>query len=158
MAELGGIVLAIQMMEAAQAGFLAFESYYSTFRRNVRDYGYIRGLALETIFFQARGVVQRIRANVVVPSGESAKEAWSVKESYATSFNMIAVAVSYATPQNHFCQLIIEQRVLSLRRSLSQHCRLTTSRRPTGLQPPLLLSAWSQDYLLYIMLASYNSS
>lgn len=72
----------------------ALEQYQSILSNNVQDYGYIRGLALETVFFQARGVVERIRKHVINHSGDDAKEAWAVRESYTTSFNMIAVAVS----------------------------------------------------------------
>lgn len=69
--------------------------YYSIFSNNIHDYGYIRGLALETVFLQARDVVQRIRLHVLVRPEDGAKEAWSVKQSYTTSFNMIAVAVGF---------------------------------------------------------------
>lgn len=77
------------------AAISAFGQSFVIYGSNNRDYGYIRGFALETVFFQARSVVERIRRHVIESSGDGAKEALSVKESYATSFNMIAVAVSY---------------------------------------------------------------
>lgn len=71
---------------------------WSIFDRNVRDYGLVRALALETIFFQVRRVVNRIRTHVFHHPGHGmtymVQEAWLIKKSYTENFNMIAVAVS----------------------------------------------------------------
>lgn len=88
----------------------ALELYARVVNSNVKDYGYVRGLALETVFFQARRVVGRIRSHVISKHEDSAGmagEAWSIKDSYAASLNMVAVAVSnQSSSVSHLLELI----------------------------------------------------
>lgn len=64
----------------------------------VDHYGPIRGILLETVFLQARTVIDRVRTHVTNHRIEDArKEAWSIRKSYEASFNMIAIAVKLST-------------------------------------------------------------
>lgn len=78
--------------------------------QNWEDHGFWRVTTLHTVFVQANGVIKRVRKHVLgdsvsgaTPEEELAREAWKLKESYAASFNMIAVAVSDS--QNHPSQI-----------------------------------------------------
>lgn len=95
--ELFGLILASPFIftEILANSRILLGFYYLILRNNIHDYGYVRGLALETVFSQARDVVQRIRRHVLGRQEAGAKQAWLIKQSYKTSFNMIAVAVRY---------------------------------------------------------------
>lgn len=58
-----------------------------------RDYGLIKTILLHTAFPQAQSVISRVR-KYVIARPEDTDQACLIKDSYATSFNMIAVAVS----------------------------------------------------------------
>lgn len=80
----------------------ALIDYTKVVRRDVRDYGFIMGTLLHTVFRQAQGVIEKVRKHVLrFPDHEgvvawrlSSEDAWSLKNSYAYNFNMTAVAVS----------------------------------------------------------------
>lgn len=57
------------------------------------DYGLLQTFLLWTLFFQARPVTSRVR-NHVIARPEEINQAWVIRDSFATSFSMIAVAVS----------------------------------------------------------------
>ena len=97
-------VVALQVLEASFAFKTALHEYLLAILEelftNFKDYGPVAGLLLYTVTPEARYVAVRVRKHVigeplaVLPEEESAQEAWKVKESYAVSFNMIAIAVS----------------------------------------------------------------
>lgn len=58
-----------------------------------KDFGVMRALLLHTVFLQAQNVISRIRKHVIARPDDIG-QACTLKDSYTTSFNMIAVAVS----------------------------------------------------------------
>lgn len=101
------VPLVPEVAEAAQQSARAIQIDY-------KDYGLLKTSWLWTLFFQARTVTSRVR-NHVIARPEEMDQAWVIRDSFATSLGMIAVAAS-VDPSCRNCQY------LSLTVMLGCHC------------------------------------
>lgn len=77
------------------------EESRKTLLQSFHEFGILRTMLLYTVYQQAHGVMQRIRKHILPDETDgkpdmAAKEAFSIKESYTASLNMIGVTVSHS--------------------------------------------------------------